>query len=72
MVVMAFGWLITVFVVPPSRIVRSDGSLVQRPATSGSVVGFTQQLNAAVEAYGNWKIIALIPMLYVNSFIIGP
>jgi hypothetical protein len=63
---MAFGWLITVFIAPPNRVVRSDGSAVQRQVKSGLQLGFGHQLNAAVKAYGDWRIIALIPMLYVQ------
>ncbi|THH12989.1 hypothetical protein EW146_g7186 [Bondarzewia mesenterica] len=64
-VVMAFGWLLTVFVAPPNRVVRSDGSVVENQAQSGRKLGIRQQLDAAVKAYANWRIIALIPMLYV-------
>lgn len=62
-VVMSFGWLITMFIVPPERVIRSDGSSVVRRAKSGSEIGFRQQLDAFIKAYANWKILTLIPML---------
>ncbi|KIM82167.1 hypothetical protein PILCRDRAFT_97462 [Piloderma croceum F 1598] len=63
-IVMAFGWLITVFIPPPNRVVRSDRSVVQRRVKSGLQLGFGHQLNTAVKAYGDWRIIALIPMFF--------
>lgn len=63
MVVMAFGWLLTVLVAPPNRVVRSDGSVVARQVKHASDLGFRQQFAAFVQAYADWRILALIPML---------
>jgi len=63
-VVMAFGWLLTVFTVPPSRITRTDHTVVESHAPTKRDLRFKAQLQAAIKAYGNWKIILLIPMFF--------
>lgn len=63
-IVMSFGWLLTIFTAPPSRITRSDNTLVQSHTPTKRDLGFKAQLEAAMKAYGNWKILVLIPMFF--------
>lgn len=63
---MAFGWLLGALIVPPTKVVRPDGSRPQ--AREKSSLGFSASLHYLYRIL-NWKIIALIPMLYVALFI---
>lgn len=62
-VVMAFGWLISAFTAPPEKVVRTDRTLVQDHGTTKRDLRLKEQLKAAWVAYGDWKILVLIPML---------
>ncbi|KIJ50126.1 hypothetical protein M422DRAFT_160013, partial [Sphaerobolus stellatus SS14] len=63
-VVMAFGWLLSVFVAPPNRVTRYDGTVVARAKRHASDLTWKQQLQAFTKVYSNGRIMILIPMLY--------
>ncbi|KIJ24610.1 hypothetical protein M422DRAFT_39088 [Sphaerobolus stellatus SS14] len=66
-VVMAFGWLLSVFVAPPNRVTRSDGTVVARTKHRASDLTWKQQLRAFTKAYSNWRIMILIPMFFCTN-----
>jgi Ion channel regulatory protein UNC-93 len=60
--VMALGWLLGVLIVPPTKVIRPDGTRcqVQQPAKTN----FWLLLRHLYYAF-TWKIILLLPMLHV-------
>jgi hypothetical protein len=50
MVVMAFGWLICIFIAPPSRVIRADGSRVQARKAERSSLTLRHQVSVVINS----------------------
>lgn len=61
-IVMAFGWLLGALLVPPSKVIRSDGTRAQ-VKSSNSGGGYWSSIRYLYLVI-NWKIILLIPMFF--------
>lgn len=59
-VVMAFGWFLGALIVPPTKVIRPDGSRPQ--AREKTSLGFSASMRYLYRIL-NWRIIILIPML---------
>jgi hypothetical protein len=76
MVLMLFGWALSIFIASPESVVRSDGS---RPAIPTSYEGLSLAQRSAqiikrevlhfIETICNWRIISLIPMFFAANFL---
>ncbi|KAG6873486.1 hypothetical protein C0995_015189 [Termitomyces sp. Mi166 len=71
MVIMAVGWLLSVFIAPPHKVVREDGSFAGPPPSGkhiGFVGSFKAEINKFVEALKDWRIWLLIPAFFCANF----
>ncbi|KAG6874334.1 hypothetical protein C0992_007884 [Termitomyces sp. T32_za158] len=70
-IIMAIGWLLSVTIAPPHKVVREDGSLAG-PPPSGKYMNLTgslkAELNKFVEASKDWRIWPLIPAFFCANF----
>ncbi|KAG6832737.1 hypothetical protein H0H87_000586 [Tephrocybe sp. NHM501043] len=70
-VIMSVGWLLSVFVAPPHKVIREDGSRAG-PLPSGKHIGFVgsfkAEVNKFIEALKDWRIWLLIPAFFCANF----
>ncbi|PFH50027.1 hypothetical protein AMATHDRAFT_4358 [Amanita thiersii Skay4041] len=70
--IMAFGWLISIFISPPHKVVRQDGTLAGPPPEMNEDRSFHASLhrefNNFLTALTNWRILLLIPAFFCANF----
>ncbi|KAF8072264.1 major facilitator superfamily domain-containing protein [Lyophyllum atratum] len=71
MAIMFIGWLLSIFIAPPHKVIREDGTRAgARP--SGVSIGFVASLkneyNKFVSALRDWRIWLLIPAFFCANF----
>jgi MFS family permease len=65
MVVMTLGALISVFLLPTSKVVRKDGSPVVRIKYSSPM----SELKSVFALFKDWRMLALIPMFFSSNWV---
>ncbi|KAK7031060.1 hypothetical protein VNI00_013659 [Paramarasmius palmivorus] len=71
MAIMFVGWLLSLFILPPHKVFRSDGTYAGSPAPEGNFKALDSLKRELVNfrhALGNWRIILLIPMFFCANF----
>ncbi|EKM79019.1 hypothetical protein AGABI1DRAFT_121334 [Agaricus bisporus var. burnettii JB137-S8] len=68
--IMAFGWLFSVSIAPPHKVVRKDGTMAgSRPEKSANfTAAIHREVNNFVTSLGNWRILLLIPAFFCANF----
>ncbi|KAG6877162.1 hypothetical protein C0993_009767 [Termitomyces sp. T159_Od127] len=70
-IIMAIGWLLSLTIAPPHKVIREDGSLAG-PPPRGKHMDLTgslkAELNKFVEASKDWRIWPLIPAFFCANF----
>ncbi|KAL0069915.1 hypothetical protein AAF712_002810 [Marasmius tenuissimus] len=72
------GWLLSLFVLPPHKVLRSDGTYAGPPSAEVEVKGDATRISPVaslkreasnlVTSLSNWRIILLIPMFFCANF----
>jgi len=65
MVVMTLGALISVFLLPTSKVTRKDGSSVVKVKYSSPIL----ELQAVFALFKDWRMLCLIPMFFTSNWI---
>ncbi|KAF9459956.1 major facilitator superfamily domain-containing protein [Collybia nuda] len=71
MAIMFLGWILCVFVSPPHKVIRSDGTFAGPPpsgASSSITASIKREYQNFVTALTNWKILLLIPAFFCANF----
>ncbi|ESK91166.1 mfs [Moniliophthora roreri MCA 2997] len=71
MAIMFLGWLLSLLILPPHKVLRSDGTFAGSPAPEGSfkaLDSLKHELSNFRHALGNWRILLLIPMFFCANF----
>ncbi|KAK1230677.1 hypothetical protein PQX77_006231 [Marasmius sp. AFHP31] len=72
MAIMLIGWFLSVFVLPPHKVLRSDGTHAGPPPIEGAktspVVSLKREISNLVTSLSNWRIILLVPMFFYANF----
>ncbi|KXN80617.1 UNC93-like protein 2 [Leucoagaricus sp. SymC.cos] len=67
--IMVFGWLLSVFIAPPHKVVRQDGTFAgSPPERKGFTASVRREFSNFVTSMANWKIILLIPAFFCANF----
>lgn len=64
MVIIVIGVASSFLILPPNLVVRADGKPIQLDATTK----LRDELLGMVEAFKDWRLIALIPMFFASDF----
>ncbi|KAF5359181.1 hypothetical protein D9756_003601 [Leucocoprinus leucothites] len=66
----AVGWLLSVLIAPPHKVIRQDGTLAGPPPAEkmGFSASFHREVKNFVTSMGNWRIILLIPAFFCANF----
>ncbi|KAG0051671.1 hypothetical protein BGZ83_003462 [Gryganskiella cystojenkinii] len=65
MVVMTIGALISVFLLPTSKVTRADGSAVVKVRYSSPIL----ELQSVMKLFTDWRMLCLIPMFFTSNWI---
>ncbi|KAK1225455.1 hypothetical protein PQX77_011604 [Marasmius sp. AFHP31] len=72
MAIMLIGWFLSVLVLPPHKVLRSDGTHAGPPPIEGAktspVVSLKREISNLVTSLSNWRIILLVPMFFYANF----
>ncbi|KAF5374467.1 hypothetical protein D9615_009089 [Tricholomella constricta] len=71
MAIMSLGWIMSVFIAPPHKVIREDGTRAG-PPPSGTSIGFRESIKQEffkfVSALKDWRIWFLIPIFFCANF----